>query len=172
MTTIINLFGQPGSGKSTAAASLFCEMKKLHYNVELVTEYAKDMVWEERNNIFQDQLYIFAKQNRRLLRLIDKVDYIITDSPIIMGIAYMSESSFSKSLETLITQVFNSYNNINIFLNRVHDYQTIGRYQTENEADDLSNTIKNILNNNSIHFVESKSSNITIQLILDQLKKY
>ena len=66
---IVNLFGGPGSGKSTTAAGLFYEVKKLKLNVELVTEYAKDAVWEKRHNLLDDQIYIFAKQQRRISRL-------------------------------------------------------------------------------------------------------
>ena len=46
-TVVINLFGGPGCGKSTIAAELFAILKKQGYEVELVTEYAKDKVWEE-----------------------------------------------------------------------------------------------------------------------------
>jgi adenylate kinase family enzyme len=66
MMKVINLFGGPGSGKSTLAAGLFERMKIQGLSVELVTEYAKDMVWERRGNILDDQLYILAKQHRRL----------------------------------------------------------------------------------------------------------
>lgn len=45
---VINLFGGPGIGKSTLAAGLFEHMKIAGFNVELVNEYAKDMVWEQR----------------------------------------------------------------------------------------------------------------------------
>ena len=83
---IINLIGEPSAGKSTIAAELFAKMKKAGYNVELVTEYAKDMVWENRNEMFSHQDYIFAKQNRRLARLNGKVDYVITDAPLILSL--------------------------------------------------------------------------------------
>lgn len=81
MTTFINLFGGPGTGKSTAAASLFAEMKKKGMDVELVTEVAKDFVWEERQKTLEIQPYITVKQYRNLFRLKGKVDYVITDAP-------------------------------------------------------------------------------------------
>lgn len=62
MTMYVNLFGGPGAGKSTTAASLFAEMKKLGKNVELVTEVAKDFVWEERQKTLEIQPYITVKQ--------------------------------------------------------------------------------------------------------------
>jgi hypothetical protein len=41
MTKIINLFGGPGIGKSTQAAGLYYEMKKLNMNVEMPYEFPK-----------------------------------------------------------------------------------------------------------------------------------
>ena len=164
---VINLFGAPGSGKSTLAAGLFHEMKMVHYNCEYVTEYAKDMVWEERFNIFNDQIYILGKQNRRLLRLIDKVDYVITDSPIILGLAYMVETPYNDSLTQLIIDVFKGYDNVNIFINRVHDYQDVGRYQTEDEADNLAKYIKSLLFTCNIPYIEVNSSEITPKKLLE-----
>lgn len=43
---IINLFGAPGAGKSTGAAYVFSQLKAAGVNAELVTEFAKDKVWE------------------------------------------------------------------------------------------------------------------------------
>ena len=84
---VINLFGGPGSGKSTTAAALFSNLKRLDFKCELVTEYAKDVEYEGRSNIFEDQLYITAKQNRRLKRLQDyhiSLDYAITDCSLLL----------------------------------------------------------------------------------------
>ena len=150
--------GAPGAGKSTLRASLFAAMKIAGYNVEEVTEYAKDMVWEERQNIFADQLYILAKQNRRLLRLQGKVDYVITDSPLIMNIAYHNDAvPYNDTLAQLTVEMFKMYDNINIFLNRTHTYQELGRNQNEAEAEVISEKIKGILRNNGIAFEEVDS---------------
>ena len=62
---IINLIGAPGSGKSTTAAGIFYNLKMKGIKCELLTEYAKDRVWEENFMALNDQLYIFAKQNHK-----------------------------------------------------------------------------------------------------------
>ena len=86
---IINLFGGPGTGKSTTAAHLFAIMKWQGMKVELVSEYAKELTWDGRSNVLLDQLYVLAKQNRKLERLKNHgLDFVITDSPILMGLAY------------------------------------------------------------------------------------
>jgi nicotinamide riboside kinase len=166
---IINLIGAPGSGKSTLRARIFADMKIAGYNVEEITEYAKDAVWEERQNLFSDQLYIFAKQHRRLLRLQGKVDYVITDSPLIMNIAYQSkELSYYPLLAELTSEIFNSYENINFFLHRTHEYQQIGRNQDEAQSQELSEEIKSILNKFNCSYIDVNSNEVNFEFI----KKY
>lgn len=142
---VINLFGAPGAGKSTTAAGLFHLMKLKKFNCELVTEYAKEMVWRGLpHSAFQDQLYITAKQNMRLEVLRDKVDFVITDSPLLLGCVYASTDYYC-GYKNLVESIFNSYNNINFFVNRVKDYNPVGRNQTEGESDFISSEVKNFL---------------------------
>lgn len=173
MTLIINLFGAPCAGKSVLRAELFAAMKKAGHNVEEVTEYAKDVVWEERVTLFSDQLYILAKQNRKLFRLSGKVDFIITDSPLLMSIAYANRYVvYNPTLEKLTVDVFSSYNNLNIFLNRTHGYQTLGRNQDEAASLTLSDQIKQLLREHSFGFTEYNSNECTYQQLAPEIKKY
>ena len=95
---VINLWGAPGSGKSTTAAGLFFLMKINKFKVELVTEYAKDLVWDRRDSMFGNQLSIFSEQNWRLHRLRDHgVDYVITDSPLFLPVFYKPPTTWSSS---------------------------------------------------------------------------
>ena len=79
MPIIISLFGPPGCGKSTCAAYCFAKLKMLGVNCELVSEFAKDKVWEQNNEALSNQIYIFAKQYYRITRCANKVDVIVTD---------------------------------------------------------------------------------------------
>ena len=85
---IVNLYGAPGAGKSTGAAYIFSRLKMAGVNAELVTEFAKDKVWEESKAVFENQAYIFGKQYFRISRLEGKVDAIVTDSPLILSCYY------------------------------------------------------------------------------------
>ena len=76
-TIVVNLFGAPGSGKSTGAAYIFSKLKMLGVDAELVTEYAKDKVWENNTIALSNQTYVFGKQHFRISRCEDKVDVII-----------------------------------------------------------------------------------------------
>jgi adenylate kinase family enzyme len=154
MSKVINLFGAPCAGKSTHRAKIFAEMKIRGYSVEEVTEYAKDAVWEQRDFLLDDQLYILAKQNRRLKRLLGKVDYIITDSPLLLSIIYANKQiSYNKSLKNLTLEIFNHYNNINFFLNRTHSYQSSGRVHTDIESKQISNEIQDLLKLNNVNYI-------------------
>lgn len=150
---VINLISGPGRGKSTTASGLFYKMKINGLNVELVNEYAKDMTWENRQNILKDQLYIFAKQNRKLERLRNKVDYVITDSPLILGLAYTHEE-YPKSFEPFVIDIWNTYNNINFYLSNKGDltYQQIGRNQDKFEAEKINKKILDFVHEKSIDY--------------------
>lgn len=150
---VINLIGSPGTGKSTTAAGLFYLMKTEQESVELVTEYAKDMVWREYpKKAFQDQLYITAKQNRRLEVLRGKVEFVITDSPLLLGCLYVP-SNYPSHWEPFTRQLFDSYDNFVVFLERVKPYNPVGRYQDEKGSNALSKKIKSFLISEKISHV-------------------
>jgi tRNA uridine 5-carbamoylmethylation protein Kti12 len=162
---VINLFGQPSAGKSTTAAGLFFLLKRKNINCELVTEYAKRLVWAERQATFKDQLYLFAKQNHLLFNLIDKVEYAVTDCPIILNNAYSTH--YSKTYRDLVAETFNSYDNINFFIKRVKPYNPAGRNQTEAESDALVDVIKQVLIDYDVPHIEIEGDDEAPRKIMD-----
>lgn len=154
MTKYINLFGGPGVGKSTTAAAIFVEMKRRNMNVELVTEVAKDFVWEGRMKTLDIQPYVTIKQFRNLYRLKGKVDYVISDSPILLGCIYADKyaptlpASYKQLIVDLHKQELDP--SVNIVLERLFDYDSSGRYQSEEEALQLDRDIQNVLDSNNI----------------------
>lgn len=132
--TVINFFGGAGVGKSTTAAELFAKMKKANYKVDLAHEVAKDLVWEEAHNIFGEQDYMFALQNRKLRRLIGHdIDYAVVDSSILLSLFYMPYD-FPPSFRQYVEDAYDSYDNINIFLDRNPDLPYVQAGRNENEA--------------------------------------
>jgi hypothetical protein len=162
---VINLFGQPSAGKSTTAAGLFFLMKRANINCELVTEYAKQLVWAERQATFKDQLYLLAKQNHRLFNLEGKVDFAITDCPIILNNVYAQH--YSQLYRDFVAETFNSYDNINFFIKRVKPYNPVGRNQTEGESDALVDVVRNVLNTYKIEYNEIEGDDDAPQKIKD-----
>ena len=170
MTVFINLYGGPGAGKSTAAASLFAEMKKMGKSVELVTEVAKDFVWEERNKTLEIQPYITVKQYRNLYRLKGKVDYVITDAPILMGCVYaeLYANDLPRSYKDMIVDLHREVLNprIDIYLERAHAYDHVGRYQTEQQAIKIDEMIERWLRNTG-EYIMSTSNHLDFQFLND-----
>ena len=168
MTLYVNIFGGPGTGKSTTAASLFVEMKRLALKVELVTEVAKDFVWEDRMTTLSIQPYITIKQFRNLIRLKDKVDYVITDAPILMGCVYsdMFTPHLPVSYKQFIIDLHNQELNpsINIQLQRSFKYDTTGRYQTEDQAKEIDSRIANVLSETGTDILSISPKNTDLML--------
>jgi nicotinamide riboside kinase len=151
---VINLTGAPGAGKSTGAAKLFYELKTLGINCELVSEFAKDKTWEHNATALNCQEYIFGKQSYRLKRCRDEVDVIITDSPLPLTIIYTQDEFIKKPLTDLVMAIYNSYDNINFFINRTKPYNPKGRNQTSEESDALSMEIKALYDRLNIPYIE------------------
>ncbi len=142
---VINLFGPPGSGKSTGAAFIFSELKQMGVNTELVTEFAKDKTWEENKMALSCQEYVFGKQSYRLARCRDDVDIIVTDSPLPLGIIYNNNPALGEDFNNVVLSVFNTYENFNYYVQRVKPYNPKGRNQTEAESNALGQPIKDLL---------------------------
>jgi hypothetical protein len=169
MTKVINFWAGPGTGKSSCAADLFAEMKWAGHNVELIDEYAKVKTWEKHMNILEDQMYISAKQNRKIERLQGQVDWVITDSPLLMCIPYIPKG-YCSHFKPLIREMFNRYDNINYFLVREKAYNPVGRNQTEQEARALDTQIKDLLEQEQLTFIELPANRQTKFLVMKDLE--
>lgn len=162
---VINLFGGAGTGKSTLGAELFSVLKKKGREVEIVQEYAKSLIYEERERLLSnDQLHVFATQNNRIKTLMEfsrknPLEYVITDSPLLLSLIYNSDTFLKGNVNfrNLIVDVFKKYDNINIFIKRnlKYGYNPNGRIQKDvHEAISFDERIKNLLKEEKIPFFE------------------
>lgn len=139
MTKVINLFGGPGTGKSTLAAALFASMKQEGLNVELVREYVKGWAWLDRKPTAGDQLYLLGKQTQAEYKLYGKVDYIITDSPFLLSPMYEQhyfnrDTTKDAALKFKALAEESGVKYYNFLLSREKEYNPKGRYETEDQA--------------------------------------
>lgn len=170
---VINLFGVPGSGKSTGSAYIFSRLKMRGVNAELITEFAKDKVWENNTEAFKNQSFIFGKQSYKQSRCKDKVDVIVTDSPLPLSILYNNDPSLTENFNKSVMDVFNSYENVNYLLVRTKPYNPTGRHESEAESNALMQPLKKLLAQRNIAYKEvAGDASGYEEIITDIFKNY
>lgn len=154
----------------------FLSWKWCGIDAEYVTEFAKDKVWENNKEAFKCQFYISGKQSFRISRCFGKVDVIITDSPIRLGKVYADLNNKPKLGDACVEEadVYRE-NSIEILLRRVQPYYPNGRNQTEDEAIAIDKTLKQMLTEQNVSFVEYDGNEIgyneIFNYILERLVK-
>ncbi len=153
----------PGAGKSRNASKLYSQLKNDGINVELVREFAKDLTYQEDWKSLGDQLYITGEQSHREYILNDKVDVMITDSPLILGAMYVTDVPWAKEYEDLLVKYYKSNDYTTIFLKRdASPYQEEGRTQTEEESIQLDEASKHFMDKHEIDYVELSKDEVYV----------
>jgi len=167
---IINIWGEPGSGKSTVAAGLFFLMKINKYKVELITEYAKELIWDKNLSMFEHQLSLFSEQHRRLQRLRGHgIDYAITDSPLPLS-AFYNQNKCLTQLDPLIIESFHEFNNVNFLLKRMHSFEKIGRRHDEKQSLKLAQDLHGFLEKHAISYAQAEANPQTPEELFKHIK--
>ena len=96
----VNVFGGPGSGKSTMAYAVAAELKARGYTAECVGEVVKDCIYDAArgdqeaarllDGSVESQEELYRRQSARERRLDGLVQFVVADSPAIMGLAYLA----------------------------------------------------------------------------------
>jgi len=162
-TICVNLFAGAGAGKSTLATGVFSLLKHHNVNAELVTEYAKDLVWEGRLHLSRNDIEIFTEQLKRQHRLQGKVDVMVTDSPILLSSVYIDP--FDPLFHATVMREFKKYNNLNFFIKRVKPYMKIGRAETKNGAKAIDDRVIEFLDNEQIQYETRLGNNEAVNYI-------
>ena len=150
---VINVIAGPGAGKSTLASGLYHEAKRRGWSVELVTEVAKDLVWEGRHCALSNQAYVFGRQIQRLHRLIGQVDYVITDSPILLSAIYAPED-YPKEWEQVVVELWKHYENFVGFLGRGPWFDDRGRVHSLEDSLEVDRRIAVLLAKHNITYTQ------------------
>ena len=144
---VINAFGGPGAGKSTACFHIVEELKKKGYVVEYVSEYAKDLVWEENDTLLdgseKHQFEILKEQLHRIDRLYGKVDFIVTDASILLNAVYNKE--LTPEYESMLRCLNSSYENFNFLVKRDGRFEAEGRIHSYEESIQKDKEIEKLL---------------------------
>lgn len=156
-TVVVNIFGGPGSGKSTLAAGIFYELKKRSLSAELVREYVKKWAWEGILPNRLDQLYITGKQTKAEHMLYGKVDTIVTDCPVLMGVFYDKKYNDLNTVDAavgLFLSETKTVRRLNFVTKRDKAFDPNGRFCSEESAVKTDAELIEFLNARNIEFVQ------------------
>ena len=105
-------------------------------------------------------------------RCIEKVDIIVTDSPLPLNIIYNTDPALDYSFEGMVMRVFNTHKNLNYLVTREAEYQQYGRNETLEKADIIKNNIVKLLEDYQIEYCEIyKDDNLEKIIVQDVIKK-
>lgn len=140
-TVVINIFGAPGAGKSSFAALIFSEMKRQGLSAELVTEVAKDLVYRDDFHGLKMQLPVAGVQYERVQRLVGRVHFVATDSPVLLSAIY-APPDYPRAFHDLMVWAHQSVPAINAILPLVETrYRPEGRIHSLKQATQLDREI-------------------------------
>lgn len=162
---VVNLFGGPGTGKSTTAAGVFAALKYREVNVEMAREYAKDLVWAKAEWSLHNQLHVFGEQHHRIWTLLEQVEVVVTDSPLLLSLIYYRGDS--ETFRQLVLEEHRKLRALNVFLRRTKRYNPSGRLQTEEEARGLDQVIWSTLRGAQVPVYEVVADSEAVTNVLD-----
>lgn len=128
---VINLWGGPGAGKTTTSSGLFYVLRhKWHVNLELVTEFATDLCFEQARENLKNQVYLLGNQFHRIWRLRQiGVEVVITDAPIGLNRIYgqIYKQRYMPEMDALVKRLETEDDNIHILMKR--DPKAVGGFK-------------------------------------------
>lgn len=163
---VLNIVAGPGAGKSTLASGLYYRAKCRGWNAELVTEVAKDLVWEGRSTALANQAYVFGRQVQRLERLKNRVDLVITDSPVLLSAIY-APSDYPEEWESVVVKLWKSYNNVVAFLDRGSWFDNRGRVHNLEVSLEIDRKIAVLLTKHAITYTQVAHGYHNLDEVLD-----
>ena len=171
---VINGYGGPGAGKSTACMEITAALKKEGYNAEYVQEYAKELVYEKDMEMLdgspEHQYEILKEQTRRMDRLYDQVDFIVTDSPVMLNTIYNKQ--LTPEYESLVNELQGEYINYSFFMERdASNFEKEGRIHNLTESIEKDNEIKDMLQKNEIKYKTYNHENVN-EIVNDAIDFY
>lgn len=178
-TIVINAFAGPGAGKTTSCLEVAEKLKKQGFVTEYVQEYAKELVYD--NNLimldghYEHQFDILKEQVKRINRLYGKVDFILTDSPVLLNNTYLNEDKGTNDYVAYcenVKKIYTLYDNFNYFVERDKSaFEEEGRIHNLEQSIVIDDELKYTLHNNQIDFATYTHSTID-NIVRDSVLAY
>ena len=173
-TTVINLWGGPGIGKSVTSALLYGLLATSHRygTVEQVPEYAKRLAWsigkkkaagedaDEDVSLIRDQMHVTSTQAQWLCDVCGQVDIAVVDSPLRSGLVYFEINKRKsgewgtdtvkeeyRKVESVINEAEKHFDEVNILLKRsdIGGFMQEGRVHSLEESIEVDRMMKQML---------------------------
>jgi nicotinamide riboside kinase len=175
-TKVINFVGAPSVGKTTMSALIFAELKHMHKTAELVQEYAKILVWQQRFEELDNQYQVSMEQYKMLKAVDGKVEYAVMDSPLFVGMFYNRTYETNvcnvEKTEAMILSKMAEFENIYIYLERNEEfpYEKQGRVHNEEQSRQIEKQMLELLEEHNIKYLRVQSSKRSIPMIMEYIK--
>jgi hypothetical protein len=174
MTIVVNLIGAPGCGKSVFSGLIFAELKMMNYVTEYVQEFAKQLVWAGDLETLKNQYFVSMQQYRLLKNIDGKVDVIVTDGALMMGLyynnAYDSNVSDTIKTEKKIKECMEEFKNIYIFLERgKFPYEVQGRIHSFEDSQKIEVEMRTMLDELKVEYLCITSNKYNLQQMIDYI---
>lgn len=149
---LFNIWGTPGSGKTTTAAALFLAFKRAHRHVELVGEQAR---WHMQNGstcMLEDNQFVVSALQFEKVKSLERVgcEVAIAECPFQQGSLYDEHLIYHNELKALLKKCadyfsLNGHGTYNVFVERAHAYRAGERRETEEHAKSFEPKIRDLI---------------------------
>ena len=166
MNYLVNIFGGFDCGKSKMMYTIASELSWKNINVEIAPNFAKDLIYEERFDAMENQVYIFGNQLNRIQKVQKDAKITITNSPLLLSLLYKPDWLNNDAFKDLVLEMHNMYNNINYFIKR---FRRCNLNERQTEAIEYDAKIIQILNDNKVEYKDIPESKTGAYIMIDDI---
>lgn len=157
-------------------ADLFYSLKGAGKSAEMCPEIIKQWAWERRYPNQYDQYYLMGQEIKQQSRLLGKVDFIISDSPVLQNSFY---NFYLNKRDNLLVPTFDylrmikedGHEVLNCMLYRNKPFEQKGRYQSEEESDKIAQALTDYLNSRNVpYYTIGGKDHQRVEFVLEMLE--